>query len=126
MRPPSTSIAVALFLAAAEASLARQPWAYQVNVPRENQQANFCTNAKDVLELARIFERFGAPTGFSALSSSPGCALETHSLVPKELIKQVKIKLESGDHYDVNFIRVHVEGDVELYLVTTRRLVGRD
>ena len=97
-------------------------WSYVIGELRVEQQANFCDSVAAVDELAVIFRRFGAQTGFSALSSAPECRLEVHSFTPAALQQSVPIKLESGETYLVNAIRVVLQDGRTRYLITTRHL----
>jgi len=97
-------------------------WGYVVGEMRVEQQGNFCDSEAQINELAVIFERFGAQTGFSALSSAPGCSLKVHSFTPVAMQQSVTIKLESGGTYPINAIRVELRDGRMLYLVTTRHL----
>ena len=105
-------------------SLQAQTWSYVIGQSRSEQQANFCDTETAVDELANIFHRFGAQTGFSALASSPDCSLRVHSFTPVALKKAIKIKLESGDFYTINTLSVTLEDGRTSYLITTRELKG--
>lgn len=100
-----------------------QPWGYRVGELGEARQGNFCDDTDAALEIAQIFERFGARTGFSALSNAPACATRVHAVTPESLLRQVEIKLESGANYAVNFIQVQADDGSRPVLVTTRRLI---
>jgi hypothetical protein len=100
------------------------PWGYVVGQTRSPQQANFCDTRAAALEIAKVFERFGARTGFSALANSPDCSLRVHGLTPRALLHRVAIALESGDSYAVNFIEVEIDDGSRPVLVTTRTLTG--
>ncbi len=116
--------ALATFDAGGAASAkSHQPWGYRIGVTRPPQQANFCDQREDALEIAQIFERFGARTGFSALSNAPNCSRRVHGVTPRALLQQVRIRLEDGGEYFVNFILVRAEDGSEPVLVTTRRLL---
>jgi len=99
-----------------------EPWGYVVGEMRNEQQANFCDNEAAVDELAKLFRKFGAQTGFSALTSSPDCALMVHSFTPVALKHAIEIKLKSGDIYTINTIRVELKDGQTRYLITTRTL----
>ncbi len=98
------------------------PWGYAIGVTRAPAQANFCDEREDALEIAHIFERFGARTGFSALSNAPGCSLQVRGITPRSLLHRVRVELEDGGEYHVNFIHVETDDGSRLVLVTTRRL----
>jgi hypothetical protein len=98
------------------------PWGYVLGQTRSPQQANFCDTRAAALEIAKVFERFGARTGFSALANAPECSLRVHGLTPRALLHQVPIALHSGDSYVVNFIEVEVDDGSRPILVTTRTL----
>lgn len=98
------------------------PWGYVLGQTRSPQQANFCDTRAAALEIARVFERFGARTGFSALASAPDCSLRVHGLTPRALLHRVPIALESGESYAVNFIEVEIDDGSRPILVTTRTL----
>ena len=100
-----------------------QPWAYKAGVQGEARQANFCQDTKAALEIAEIFARFGAPTGYSALSNSPSCSTTVYAVTPIDLLRQVKITLENGDNYFVNFIQVEANDKSTPVLVTTRHFI---
>ena len=102
---------------------AAQPWGYRVGEAGEPRQANFCDNSDAALEIAQIFDRFGARTGFSALSNAPQCATRVHTVTPESLLRQVEIKLEGGSSYVVNFIQVQAEDGSRPVLITTRRFI---
>jgi hypothetical protein len=127
MRPLVAAFAVSILLASpwstGAAGSASQPWGYRVGEARPAQQGNFCTTRQDAMEVAEIFERFGARTGFSALSNAPGCSTRVHAVTPTGILRRVPIALESGGGYTVSFIRVQVEGGGEAVLITTRRLI---
>lgn len=100
------------------------PWGYVLGEARAPQQANFCDTREAALEVASVFERFGARTGFSALANAPHCSLRVHGLTPRKLLQQVRIALEGGDSYVVNFIQVELDDGSTPVLVTTRALTG--
>jgi len=100
------------------------PWSYAVGETRAPQQANFCDTRELALEVARVFERFGPRTGFAALAHAPGCSLRVHGVTPRALLHQVRVALESGDSYVVNFIDVDADDGSTPVLVTTRLLTG--
>ena len=102
--------------------LQAQTWGYVIGQLRSEQQANFCDTEAAVDELAAIFTRFGAQTGFSALAASPDCSLRVHTFTPVALNKAIKIKLESGDFYTINTLSVTLEDGRTSYLITTREL----
>ena len=77
-----------------------------------------CTAA---LEIAQIFDRFGARTGFAALANAAGCATRVLAVTPESLLRQVKIKLDGPSHYFVNFIQVQAADGTRPVLVTTRQ-----
>ena len=95
-------------------------WRYRVGEQLQQQQANFCASLDDVAELAALFRRFGARTGFSALSAAPGCFVAEGTFTPLSVENEVIIKLESGDQYAVRFVKVRMENSDIRYLVTTR------
>lgn len=101
-------------------------WGYVIGEQRTGQQANFCDTEAAVDELAAIFRRFGAQTGFSALASSPDCAMMVQNFVPLTLKHAIKINLESGDFYTINTIRVQLQDGQIRYLITTRNLRPAD
>ena len=103
---------------------AAQPWGYRVGEAGEPRQANFCDNSDAALEIAQIFDRFGARTGFSALSNAPQCATRVLTVTPESLLRQVEVKLESGSSYVVNFIQVQAEDGSRPVLITTRRFIS--
>ena len=99
------------------------PWGYKLGEPGEPRQGNFCDDRQAALEIAGVFDRYGARTGFSALSNTPSCATRVHAVTPESLIRQVKIKLDGGGSYLVNFIQVQASDGSRPVLVTTRRLI---
>lgn len=99
------------------------PWGYKIGEPGEPRQGNFCDNRQAALEIAGVFDRYGARTGFSALSNTPSCATRVHAVTPESLIRQVEIKLDGGDSYFVNFIQVQAGDGSRPVLITTRRLI---
>jgi hypothetical protein len=102
---------------------ADQPWAYRVGESGPQRQANFCDSAEAAMEIADIFERFGPRTGFSALASAPECSTRIHAVTPKALLRQVRIELNDGGEYIVNFIQVRTGSGTQPVLVTTRQLI---
>ena len=102
---------------------AARPWAYQVGETGEPRQGNFCDDRDAALEIAQIFHRFGAQTGYSALSNAPACATRVHAVTPESLLREVAIKLDNGTSYTVNFIQVQAADGTRPVLITTRRLV---
>ena len=100
-----------------------QPWGYTIGKPGEPRQGNFCDDEEAALEIAGVFDRYGARTGFSALSNTPSCATRVHAVTPESLIRQVEIKLDGGGSYFVNFIQVQADDGSRPVLVTTRRLI---
>lgn len=114
--------AVAALLSASCASAAQS---YRIDTPRQAQQGNFCDDTPQVDEIVAVFERFGAPTGFSALSASPACTLQVHGFTPRALYRQVKIELSDGGYYTIRFIRVELTDGQRRILVTTRGLQPR-
>lgn len=95
-------------------------WAYTAGEQHEQQQANFCQTRDDVAEMADVFERFGARTGFSALSASPRCATASRTFTPLKLEREVVMALQSGETYSIRFIQVRLASGETRYLVTTR------
>lgn len=118
---PRALLSTALLFTLNSASWA-DTWSYVIGEMRVEQQANFCDSEAAVDELAVIFRRFGPQTGFSALSSAPECSLRVHSFTPVALQQSVPIKLESGEMYLVNAIRVVLRDGQTRYLITTRHL----
>ncbi len=110
-----------LSLALAATASAYAQWHYRAGEQREQQQANFCASAKDVAEIAELFERYGARTGFSALSASPNCSTGARTFTPVRLEREVVMTLDSGDTYSVRFIQVRLTDGNTRYVVTTRR-----
>ena len=100
-----------------------QPWGYKIGEPGKPRQGNFCDHREAALEIADVFDRYGARTGFSALSNTPTCATRVHAVTPKSLIRQIEIKLDGGGSYFVNFIQVQASDGSHPVLVTTRRLL---
>ena len=100
-----------------------RPWAYQVGETGEPRQGNFCDDSDAALEIAQIFHRFGAQTGYSALSNAPACATRVHAVTPELLLREVAIKLDNGTSYMVNFIQVQAADGTRPVLITTRRLI---
>ncbi|MGI9335693.1 MAG: hypothetical protein ACR2RL_21315 [Gammaproteobacteria bacterium] len=99
------------------------PWSYRLGELRADQQANFCDSEDEVMEVARIFEKFSPRTGYSALADAPGCATAVRSFTPRRLVKALTLAAGEANEYQIRFIEVHTpEGD-ELYLVTTRALM---
>ncbi len=115
-------LCTATVLAASTAGATEEPWVYRVGETRAAQQANYCLHREQALEIADIFRRYGAPTGYSALSNAPGCSLSMHDTTPVALIEEVRVELDGGGHYTVRFIHVEVDGDTSAVLVTTREL----
>ena len=95
---------------------------YRIGSPRSEQQGNFCEDSRQIEELVDLFQRFGAPTGFSALSASTRCALRVHSFTPRSLYRQVEVSLSDGSAYTIRFIRVELSDGQSMILVTTREL----
>ncbi len=123
MLPPKAIASLLMFaLSIPAAAGSDDAWGYTIGQIRIEQQANFCNTEKAIDELAAIFQRFGPQTGFSALASSPDCALKVHSFTPIALKNAIQIKLESGDYYTINTIRVELQNGRTLYLLTTRDL----
>lgn len=100
------------------------PWGYELGRTRPPQQANFCDSREVALEVAQVFERFGARTGFAALANAPGCSVRVRGLTPRALLHQVRVALQNGDSYVVNFIDVQTDDGGSSVLVTTRTLDG--
>ena len=100
-----------------------ETWGYRLDEAYPPRQANFCEQRGSALEVADIFERYGPRTGFSALSNAPQCSTRVHAITPRALLRQVRVPLESGGEYIVNFIQVQAEDGSEPVLVTTRRLI---
>jgi hypothetical protein len=98
-------------------------WHYTIDRLRENQQANFCFSRKDVEEIAGIFNRFGARTGYAALSGSPDCAIAVHSFTPRRVLTTVTISEGKPGEYQVRFVEVENPQGKSMYLVTTRDVV---
>ena len=96
------------------------PWGYALGQMRAAQQASFCDTREAALEVAQVFERFGARTGFSALSSAPDCSRRVLGLTPRALVHQVRIATEAAGSYIVNFIEVDADDGSRPVLVTTR------
>ena len=46
-----------------------------------------------------------------------------HAVTPESLLQQIKIKLDSGANYVVNFIQVQADDGSRPVLVTTRALI---
>ncbi len=118
----SRNFVLAVVLLALCMAVKADSWSYTIGQMRVDQQANFCDNQATVDELAAIFQRFGPQTGYSALAGAPDCSLRVHSFTPVELKKSIRVKLESGDYYTINTIRVELEDGQTLYLFTTRKL----
>jgi hypothetical protein len=116
-------ILLSLPLAAAGGRAAEGSWSYRVGETRTGQQGNFCARQADAREIAAIFRRFGAPTGFAALSNAPGCFLAVHDTTPRGLLDAVRVDLQDGGHYVVRFISVDLDGDTPAVLITTRGLL---
>ncbi len=95
-------------------------WHYTVDQIREKQQANFCDNKTSIEEIAGIFDRFGARSGYAALSASPHCRVAVHSFTPRRILTSVtNTKGEPGE-YTLQFVEVENDrGDV-MYMMTTR------
>lgn len=110
-----------LSLALAPAGGAYAQWQYRAGEQREQQQANFCDSVEDVSEIAELFERFGARTGFSALSASSSCSTGSRTFTPVRLEREVVLRLDSGGTYSVRFIQVQLTDGKTSYVVTTRR-----
>ena len=85
---------------------ADRPWGYVAGGTRVEQQGNYCMREEDALEIAGIFRRFGARTGFSALTHAPGCSQRVHGVTPLTLLDAVLIRMDGGGSYTVNFITV--------------------
>jgi hypothetical protein len=115
-------VLLSLPLAATGGRAADGPWSYRVGETRFAQQGNFCARQEDAREIAGIFRRFGAPTGFAALSNAPGCSLAVHDTMPLDLLDAVRVDLQGGGHYVVRFITVELDGNTPAVLVTTRGL----
>lgn len=107
----------------AVADTAGAPWAYRIGATQPSRQGNFCDDQASALEIAAIFDRFGPRTGFSALAGSKACSTRVHEVTPERLLRQVRIPVEGGGEYVVNFIQVEADDGSRPVLVTTRRLV---
>jgi hypothetical protein len=115
-------LSLPVLMGAALLPLAPSAHEYRIGEQREAQQANFCRDLAEVDDIASLFERFGARTGFSALSASQLCTLEVHSFVPRRLHREVTIPLSNGGEYTVRFIEVDLASGESRILVTTREL----
>ena len=102
---------------------AARPWTYRIGETGAPRQGNFCDDRAAALEIAQIFVRFGAPTGFSALANAPACATRVHTVTPESLLREVTIKLANGTSYMVNFIQVQADDGTRPVLITTRELI---
>ena len=122
----SRTLVFSALLLTVSTRLPAQTWSYVIGQLRSEQQANFCDTEAAVDELAGIFARFGAQTGFSALAASPDCSLRIHSFTPVALKKAIKMKLESGEYYTINTLSVTLEDGRTSYLITTRELKESD
>ena len=76
---------------------AARPWAYRIGEAGDPRQGNFCDDSDAALEIAQIFDRFGARTGFSALSNAPACATRVHAVTPESLLREVAINTNNED-----------------------------
>ena len=116
-------LAIALAGAAHAQTSSNGVWGYVVGATHPARQGNFCNDEGSAREIAGIFERFGARTGFSALSSSKDCSTRVHSVTPEALIERVRIPLDGGGEYFVSFIQVQAEDGTRPVLITTRQLI---
>ena len=106
------------------AAIASDSWHYNVNQPRQDQQANFCAGRQDVEEIAGIFTRYGARAGYAALSGSPNCQVAVKTFTPREVLITVTISKGKPGEYDIRFVEVEGGSDETMYLVTTRDVVA--
>lgn len=122
MRPVLTVILCASLAAGAAVADDAIAWGYRVGAAHPPRQGSFCDDADSALEIATLFERFGPRTGFSALADSADCTTRVHAVTPERLIRQVRVALDGGGAYHVNFIQVQAGDGSRPVLVTTRRL----
>jgi hypothetical protein len=124
----SPILAVALLIALSSTSLSARggDGDYVIGETRTAQQGTFCADTGIADEVAGLFQRFGAPTGYAALSASPRCRLQVHTFTPLRMHREVEIALSSGGHYTVRFIVVDVAAAQapagQRILITTRAL----
>ncbi len=103
-------------------SMAQGPWHYKLGQLKSNEQVNLCTEKRDVIRLAKIFENEGARPGYAALTQTNGCSTRIASFTPVKIVRQVMIEPNGVAKYAVSFVKVRmVQGDVQ-YLVTTRQV----
>lgn len=100
-------------------------WHYTIDEPRKEQQANFCAGKQDVEEIAEIFTRYGARTGYAALSGSPNCEISVKTFTPRKVLITVTISKGKPGEYMIRFVEIESERGETLYLVTTRDVVAQ-
>lgn len=98
-------------------------WHYTIDQAREQQQANFCAGKQDIEEIASIFTRYGARTGYAALSGSPNCEISVKTFTPRKVLITVTISRGKPGEYMIRFVEVESERGEVMYLVTTRDVV---
>ena len=125
---PRLAAALALVVAAGlvAGGASAQPWHYVLGVPRPVQQVNLCADLDEALEVAHVFEKYGARPGYSVLSSAPTCGLTVVSVTPREVVRRIVISAGKEDEYAVHFVRVETAAGEERWLVTTRDVLGPD
>ncbi len=99
-----------------------QPWRYILGEPRLAQQGSFCLSEEDTLEIARIFEKFSARTGYAALANAPNCATRVESFTPQRVVARITVAEGKPTEYQVTFVEVVTARGDTSYLVTTREV----
>lgn len=106
------------------ATAAADDWHYTIDQPRREQQANFCAGKQDIEEIADIFTRYGARTGYAALSGSPNCQVAVKTFTPREVLISVTISKGKPGEYSIRFVEIETGSGETMYLVTTRDVVA--
>lgn len=106
------------------AAPAAGPWHYTIDEVREQQQANFCADRRDVESIVDVFTAHGARTGYAALSGSPGCEVAVRTFTPRRVVSAVTIAEGEPGEYTIRFVEVESDRGERIYLITTRDVVA--
>jgi hypothetical protein len=98
------------------------PWGYTIGEARPAQQVNICRDAEEMLDIARIFRKYGPRPGFSALANAPSCMVAVARVTPVRLVDELVISRGKPSEYRVRFVEVRVGDGATHILVTTRSL----
>lgn len=101
---------------------AQEAWHYVLNETHPERQANFCASEADVRDVVMIFERFGARTGYSALSGTDNCFIAVNTFTPQRVVEEIVIAEGEPSEYRMRFVEGYDENGKVLFLVTTREV----